>query len=427
MRNAALGYLYALQYRGIKAGLKNITALLDGLGHPERRFPTVHIAGTNGKGSTAAMIASVLTAAGYRTGLYTSPHLVRFNERIRINGRPISDEEIVSYAISLKKAIERTGSTFFEATTAIAFRYFADRDVDIAVVETGLGGRWDATNVVTPLVSIITTIDFDHMEYLGSTLTQIAAEKGGIIKSGIPCFTAVDAARATTTLARIARARKAALHRVDRESSIAVSERFLDGSTVTLQTPQGRYANVFLSLAGDHQTRNMQLAVRALEYLDAHCSFRTRTRVGQGLARIRRYTGFRGRLELLSSRPMIIVDAAHNAAGIKTAAFALQSLTVGKGVVVFGVMRDKEVGRMITRLKPIARLVLAVAPRVERALSSLQIVNELHRHAVPALDAESVAEGIRLALGERRENEPVVIIGSHYVLGEAIELIESGI
>ena len=183
--------LYDLQMFGMKVGLQNIWALTDIFGHPELQFPCIHIAGTNGKRSTSSMIASILTASGYRTGLYTSPHLVHFSERIRIDGRAIPEREIVRYTKDMMPAIKKLQATFFEATTAMAFRYFADQSVDIAVIETGLGGRLDATNIVTPLLSVITNIGLDHTEHLGISLFAIAGEKGGIIKPFVPCIVGV--------------------------------------------------------------------------------------------------------------------------------------------------------------------------------------------------------------------------------------------
>ncbi|HLF14725.1 MAG TPA: Mur ligase family protein, partial [Bacteroidota bacterium] len=183
----SLRFLHGLQGSGIKAGLGNIRVLLLYLGRPERSFPSIHVAGTNGKGSTSAMIAAALTAAGFRTGLYTSPHLIDFTERIRIDGKKIPLRRVSAYTRRLRRTIRAAKATFFEATTAIAFQYFADEGVDVAVIETGLGGRWDSTNVVTPLVSVITSIGMEHREYLGNTLRKIAFEKAGIIKRGVPC------------------------------------------------------------------------------------------------------------------------------------------------------------------------------------------------------------------------------------------------
>lgn len=187
-----LSFLYSLQHFGIKMGLENIRALCAELGHPEQRFDSLHIAGTNGKGSTSACLASILRESGYRVGLYTSPHLVRFNERIRINGVMIPDVDLDRWTHQLQPTIESLRATFFEATTAIAFAWFAEQAVDVVVAETGLGGRLDATNVLTPVASLITSIGLDHTEFLGASLESIASEKAGIIKHGIPVFTTVD-------------------------------------------------------------------------------------------------------------------------------------------------------------------------------------------------------------------------------------------
>src|SRR5512135_1725144 len=205
--SASLRYLYGLQGRGMKFGLRNIRNLLTFAGDPEAKFPSIHVAGTNGKGSTAAFLASAFMEAGYSTGLYTSPHLVRFTERITINGRQISEGRLAKYVGALRSAIEKTGATFFEATTCVAFQYFADEEVDIAIIEVGLGGRLDATNTLAPLACVITSIGFDHMEYLGPTIPSIAAEKGGIVKSRTPVVIGPIARSAERTISEIARKR----------------------------------------------------------------------------------------------------------------------------------------------------------------------------------------------------------------------------
>ena len=210
--HATLSYLYSLQYRGMKLGLRNVRTLVLAAGNPQRRFPSIHVAGTNGKGSTSSFIAACFTSAGYRTGLYTSPHLERFNERIRIDGLEIPDAEIVRLTRMLRPAIERTNATFFEATTVIAFSWFAREGVDVAVIETGLGGRLDATNVLKPMISVITNVALDHQEYLGNSLRMIAREKGGIIKPRTPVVTGSEDPDVIRVLKGIARKRSARFH-----------------------------------------------------------------------------------------------------------------------------------------------------------------------------------------------------------------------
>jgi dihydrofolate synthase/folylpolyglutamate synthase len=423
--NAALRFLFELEFFGIKAGLDTIRALLSFLGNPERRYPSIHIAGTNGKGSTAAMIASILTASGYRTGLYTSPHLVDFTERIRIDGKPMPRGEVADAVRRLEAIIRKRRATFFEATTAIAFEYFAGAGVDAAVIETGLGGRWDATNVITPDVSVITNIGLDHTEYLGTTIRSIAFEKGGIIKRSKPCITGAAQDEALRVLQRLADSRGSELVRGDRASSADIVERSLEGVRVNLKTREADYGEVKVSLAGDHQARNAQLALLATErFLRAQGRGPLRMiKAAQGLASIRRNSGLHGRLELLTPRPAIIADVAHNPDGMSALSRSLRTLSAGNFLTVFGVMRDKEYGTMAGILSPLSRLTVAVRPSGARALETGQILREFHARGGRALDGGSVAGGMERALREARNDIPVLVTGSHYVVGEAMKFL----
>lgn len=420
--NETLQFLYDLQLFGIKVGLRNIRSLVTFLGHPEARFPSIHIAGTNGKGSTAAMIASILTASGYRTGLFTSPHLLHFSERIRIDGRKISEEEIVHYTRILRPSIEKNKATFFEATTAIAFQYFADEHVDVAVIETGLGGRLDATNVVTPLLSIITTIGLDHTEYLGTTLADIAFEKGGIIKRGVPCLTSVKGSSSLNVLKRMAKSKQTTIIHADIQSSRVINNSTLDGLILDITTDREIYSNLKVSLIGEHQAGNTQLAVLTAEYLRSMHRFATEKGIRKGLSAIQHYTGLRGRLDIISRAPLIIADVGHNPDGIATAVSALRKMVVGKFVTLFGVMKDKDYRAMIQELSLHSRLTIAVKPQTERALASSEITSCMHQRGDKALDGKGLATGIRLAFQELREGEPLLITGSHYVAGEAMKV-----
>jgi dihydrofolate synthase/folylpolyglutamate synthase len=416
-----LHFLYDLQLFGIKLGLENIRSLCAYLGQPERTFPSIHIAGTNGKGSTAAMIASMLTAAGYRTGLYTSPHLIRFNERIRINGIPISNREIIEYTKALKPQIEKLKSTFFEATTAIAFKYFSDRHVDIAVVETGLGGQWDATNVITPLVSIITNIGIDHTEHLGKTYRAIAFEKAGIIKKNVPCLTGVTVPSAREVLKRVAASKHARLTHAEQASSITIAHTGLEGTTVNANVRRFKsYKNLFLSLAGEHQVCNLRLALLAIGQLERQREFVISPHISSGLSHIQHFSGWRGRLDVLSHHPLVIADVAHNPDGVRTLIAALKKLLLGKCVVVFGVMKDKDYRTMIEEIAPITRFTVAVRPQLDRALDCPSIASEFHRHRSTVLIGESVSGGLAMAYSNVKKNEAVVVTGSHYVVGEAM-------
>jgi len=260
----SLKYLYDLQFFGIKLGLENIGKLLSYLGNPQNRWPAIHIAGTNGKGSTAAFAYSILKEAGYRVGLYTSPHLVDFSERIRVNDWLIPREVLVEYTQSLKSQIEKIKPTFFEATTAIAFRYFADQKVDVAVVETGLGGRLDATNLVNSILTLITPIGMDHQQYLGKDIIQIAREKAGIIKPGVPCFTNNRETNILQVFRLQCKKLNAPFYPLNPEESIEILSQSIYGSMFHLKLPDARLLNLKISLSGPFQVANAALAVAAL-------------------------------------------------------------------------------------------------------------------------------------------------------------------
>ncbi len=263
-----LTYLYALQLRGMKLGLRNTRQLLRFLGDPHKTFPSIHLAGTNGKGSTSAFLASIMMEAGLRTGLYTSPHLVRFGERIRIDGKELSEERLVSYVRDLRRTIDSIGATFFEATTAIAFRYFADEHIDMGVIETGLGGRFDSTNVLVPVASVITTIGLDHTDVLGDTVEKIAKEKGGIIKPRVPVILGHIHGAPLSVLRDLARARHAPLRLATVSASCIAVER---QGALSLRFRTGLLHGVTITpgFGGSFQVDNAQLAIAVATVLKA--------------------------------------------------------------------------------------------------------------------------------------------------------------
>ncbi|HEY5599653.1 MAG TPA: folylpolyglutamate synthase/dihydrofolate synthase family protein, partial [Candidatus Manganitrophaceae bacterium] len=309
-----LDYLYRLQWHGIQPGLERMEEILSLLGRPEKGFPSVHVAGTNGKGSTAAMIASALRRGGYRIGLYTSPHLIDFSERIRVDDIPIPQEEIVRLTEFLRRRIEGEAPhltetiTFFEFTTALAFLYFAEAKVDLAVVEVGLGGRFDATNLLTPLVSVITNIDLDHEQYLGPTIVRIAEEKAGVIKERVPVVTGAAQPEVLSLFERIARSKEAPLIRLGEEIKVSgdLPARFV------YRGDQERI--VHCPLLGRHQIRNAALAVAALEQLRLKGIQLSEKDLLDGIADVR----WEGRLEMIRKNPLIFLDGAHNPAGAET-------------------------------------------------------------------------------------------------------------
>ncbi|MEX2117800.1 MAG: folylpolyglutamate synthase/dihydrofolate synthase family protein [Bacteroidota bacterium] len=419
----AVEFLYGLQARGMKFGLRGIRSLMRSLGRPDRRLRCVHVAGSNGKGSTAAMIAATLTAAGYRTGLYTSPHLIDFSERIRIDGKPIPKKAVVRLTRRLRKVIEMHRVTFFEATTALAFQYFADERVDIAVIETGLGGRLDATNVIFPLVSVITTISLEHTNLLGNSLRKIAYEKAGIVKSGVPCVIGVRSPSALRMIKSVCRERKSRL--IDtRSAGIRIHHLGLSGSTLSVSFRGVKVPKLILSLAGRHQARNAVLAIASLQELALQGFKIHEEALRHGMGSINAFTGLCGRLSLIGHNPSMIADVAHNTDGLRTLVKALRALGIHKAHVVFGVMKDKPVRTMIRVLAEVARSIAAVEPGTNRSLPAAEVGREFRRLRIPVFYQGPVAGGVALARSVAGKKGTVLVTGSHFVVGEALAALK---
>lgn len=386
----------------MKFGLRNIRILLRSLDNPHKNFKSVHIAGTNGKGSTSAMIAAILTAAGYKVGLYSSPHLVKFNERIRINGEMISDADVVKYTKKLKPQIQKVKATFFEATTAMAFRYFADQKVDVAVIETGLGGRLDSTNVIKPIVSVITSIGKDHVEQLGNSLSSIAFEKAGIVKSSVPVVLGKISGIARTVI--VQRAKKL-------NSPVIYSERIKLPRTIRLE------------LKGTYQVANAQCALAAIIVASKHFVIGDKA-VRKGLEHTTKLTGLRARFELLHTTSAILLDVAHNPAAIKQLVLEIQKLDYKRIVFVFGVMKDKNyhlIGRELRRLNP---TVVITQPTVERALPVDKLYGTFSKLGLDVHSRIPVEAAVQLGKKLAGRNGLLVVTGSHYLVGEVIEKLK---
>jgi dihydrofolate synthase / folylpolyglutamate synthase len=414
-----LEYLYGLETFGIVFGLDAVTWILSLLGNPHQSFSSVHIAGTNGKGSVASMIAETLSRAGYRTGLYTSPHLTSFTERISVSGRQITEPEVVELTGQIKACVESDGSahpfTFFDFTTALAFRYFKEKSVDIAIVETGLGGRLDSTNVLSPMVSVITNVDFDHEEYLGTTIESIAQEKAGIVKDRIPAVTGADGA-ALGIIRATCRERKAPLY--------ALGEAFdytrLADQVMSYRGVRSRFDELSVGLQGDHQLFNAALALCTLELLQEKGYAIREGAIREGVSRVR----WPGRLELIrgrSGRPDVLLDGAHNPQGARAlASFLRTHFSRTKKTLVFGVMKDKNYAGMLKELLPVAETAIVTKPNIGRAAEP-----ELLTALAPcAMVTGSVKEALKRAFEDEPDDRLVVVTGSFYTLGEAKKFLE---
>jgi dihydrofolate synthase/folylpolyglutamate synthase len=405
----------------MKFGLRNIRALMKSVGDPHEKIRTIHVAGTNGKGSTTCFLASIFMEAGYKTGLYTSPHLVNFTERIRINGRPISDKRLVGYVERLKPAIEKHRATFFEATTAVAFLYFADERVDIAMIETGLGGRLDSTNVVTPLLSVITNIGLDHMEYLGPTLRQIASEKAGIIKPGLPVVVGNLSSEIEGTIRGTARRRKSPYWPAAEVVSMTISA----GGRVSFMAPGFHTPPAKLGLDGSYQRVNARLAAAAIRILTKRPAVRrlyphlTAATVQRGIEHVKRNTGLHGRLDTIGR---VTLDVAHNPDGLRTAVASLLEAGVGNLTTVFGAMKDKAYTEMLRQIAWVSDSVILVQPKTARAAGARRLTSVAKRLGIRALTGGSVANGLKIALKSKRH---ILVTGSHFVVGEALQAMKS--
>jgi dihydrofolate synthase/folylpolyglutamate synthase len=398
-------FLYSLgnEIQTAKFGLERITRLLDAFGNPHRTGRFVHVAGTNGKGSTSAMIEAGLRAAGLRTGLYTSPHLIEPTERIRIAGQAITPDQFAQIFTEVHETAERMldarkldlHPTYFESVTAMAFLLFARERVDTVVLEVGLGGRLDATNVVTPVLSIITPIDFDHQVFLGDTLAKIAAEKAGILKPGGPAIFAQQPPEAESVL----RAHAQGPYTLSRDWEITDLELNPRGSCFRIRDLQ-----ITCPLAGEHQVENARTAAIALHAL--HVS-------PAGISK----TCWPGRLERVSEQPEIILDGAHNPAGTRALVAYIRRFYNGRRVwIIYGVMADKAVAEMAGMLFPLAQRVIVTAPANSRAMPPENIP------APGATITRTVAEAVDL-LGQAQREDVIFITGSLFVVGEARALL----
>jgi len=426
-----LDRLLSLETFGIKLGLENITRLCEGLGHPERAFTSLHVAGTNGKGSVTAMVHAALQASGLRTARYTSPHLADITERFVIGDTPVDTatfDAVAREVLDTADRLEASGAlrvspTFFEATTAIAFELFRRAGTEVAVIEVGLGGRFDATNVIAPAAGAITTIGFDHQQHLGHTLAAIAFEKAGIIKAGTPIVAGWLPDEAMDVVRRVARERQATLLEAARDTAIEAS--MVEGAAhLTLTTPAGRYGPLTLALRGEHQIRNAAVAVRLLETAAQSGIRIPRDAIVHGLTR----AAWPARLEplTLTDGGRVILDAAHNAEGAAALADYLGRWHPERPALVVGVMRDKDTAAIVEPLLPRVSAIVATEAPTPRALPASELelrllaaVQRMPLAARPAISREDdPLTAVNRALAS---NAMVVVAGSIFLVGPVRE------
>lgn len=406
--------MFALRRFGIKLDLDVIRHILAGLGNPQDRFASIHIAGTNGKGSIAAAVSSILQHAGLHVGRYTSPHLVRFNERICINGRPIQNAAVAAAYQAVKK-IHRgpREPTFFEWTTAMALYEFQRRGVDWAVIETGMGGRFDATNVIRPAVSIISNISLEHKTYLGSSIEKIAFEKSGIIKKETPVVTGVRQKKALAVVKRAAADAHAPLFIFPRDVRVRRSR----SGGFHYHGLDHRWRHLNTNLAGRHQVDNAALALAAVELLMRMGLPVDRRAVEDGLMHI----DWPGRLQIVSRTPFIILDGAHNLAAARHLARFLRSETGSRPVtLVIGILDDKPYRAMLDTLAPCCSRIVLTRSKIDRALDPAVLLTALGKRNIPSVIIHSVEDAVRRTIEGAAPDDVICIAGSLYVVGEAM-------
>jgi dihydrofolate synthase/folylpolyglutamate synthase len=408
--------------------LDRMRAMLRAFGDPHLALRCLHLAGTKGKGSTAAMAASILTAAGHRTGLYTSPHLISFQERIRVDGAVIPEEDVVALVEEVRPVLEQTKSSefgppsFFEAYTLMAFLHFARQRVGIAVLETGLGGRLDATNVISPLACAITRLGYDHKLELGDTLTAIAREKAGIIKPGVPVVSAAQVPEALEVLQDVCLERGAQLLVVGEEGGprAEITASSPQRMALTIRGPDRVYRGVECPLVGRHQAENAALAVGLLELAARQGLSLPAEAVRQGIASVR----WPGRFQLVRLRPTVVLDGAHDEAAAEALAETLSAFFPNRRIIlVLSVGRDKDAAAIAAHLCPLADRVIATASNSPRALDAHSLKETVFRYSRHTAAYTPASLALQEALDQARPNDVIVVTGSLYVVGEAMRYL----
>jgi dihydrofolate synthase/folylpolyglutamate synthase len=417
------GWMFGLERFGIKLGLENTSEFLSRIGNPERDFKSVHVTGTNGKGSVCVLVSEILRRHGLNVGLYTSPHLVDFRERIKINGKEISERDVVKLGLELRETMQSMASedrekqlTFFEFTTALAFRYFSDRKVDIVVAEVGMGGRLDATNVLAPEISVITRIGLEHTNYLGTTIPDIAREKAGIIKNGVGVITCEKKPEALSVIESTCSRKNAPLRILGKDFDVSGIRMTLNGTEFDYDGVR-HLKDLHVRLLGSYQAENAAAAIAAIEGLAKSDIPVGEEEIREGLRAAR----WPGRMDIVSRRPLIILDGSHNPDGVATTVSVLRQLKLEPLTIVVGCMDDKDARGIVRGLAPVAAKMIVTQARYKRALRA----EALHQIVKEEFDGETEVEpdankalerGLKSVTGKG-----LCVIGSLYLVGEALE------
>lgn len=416
--------LYSLERSGIKYNLSNIKYLLKVLDYPHRKFKSVHVAGTNGKGAVCSMLNSILIESGYLTGLFTSPHILDFRERILIGGKKVEMQYIYDTIESLLRHIKKIRPSFFEVTTVIAFKYFADKKVDIAVIETGLGGRLDATNVLKPICSAITGISIDHTEYLGSTLESIAKEKAGIIKKGVPCVIGKLKSTPFKIIKNRCEVMQSFLHNSQKEWRLMVNSNVTNGIKFNVLNGDLKSEDFFIPLNGDYQLINVKTTLSIANLLKKSGFEKISIdAVKRGLEKIRKNSFYRARFEIITEKPRIILDVSHNLEGIKNIERNIDAFRKGKLIVIFGMMMEKDVVNSVKVLEKLCSRLILTRPSYKRSMEPERIYDFV-KDKNKTVIAKNVKTAYSIAKTFLQENDTLLVCGSFFLISDFLKISE---
>jgi dihydrofolate synthase/folylpolyglutamate synthase len=421
----AYRFIFSLKRFGGGRGLESIQKSLSSLGNPHHKFPSIHVAGTNGKGSVSAILDSILRESGFSVGLYSSPHLLKVNERIKVDGREIEDQTFASVVTELADIIRRDDLTFFEALTLIAFKVFHDKGIEIGIIEVGLGGRLDATNLVNSVLTLVTNIGLDHTAYLGNDLQSIAMEKLGIVKKGIPLVTGVEGEDLKEMFESVAMDFEAPIHFIDDEVKYAVSKLTFDGIEFSYISSDISYDNLFLPLTGLYQARNAALAVRTLEHLDLPAIWKE-----NGLERGLRRVHLEGRFQVVRKEPFFVVlDVFHNRQGAEAILETVTELFGGHRIcLLIGMAGDKDLEGIAEVMAPVVTDVIAVKPdfwAYDREVKPADLVPVFRKAGFSVIGAPSMEQALSLAESRLRTNDVLLVGGSFKTVSAVLPAIIS--